>query len=92
MTYWGKRRDANFWIENASVAWHEAEAPVHAVAHLTLLPASQLPLEASEATYFDVTGHATPDSAPLGSINRARWHGEVASRKARLRADSSDAP
>jgi hypothetical protein len=92
MTYWGKRRDANFWIENASVAWHEAEAPFHTVARLTLLPASQLPLDAGEATYFDVTGHATPDSTPLGSINRARWHGEVASRKARLRADSSGAP
>jgi hypothetical protein len=35
MTYWGKRRDANFWIENASVEWHEAEAPVHTVARLT---------------------------------------------------------
>jgi hypothetical protein len=92
MTYWGKRRDANFWIENASVAWHEAEAPFHTVARLTLLPASQLPLEAGEATYFDVTGHATPDSTPLGSINRARWTGEVASRKARMRADRSGAP
>ena len=92
MTYWGKRQDANFWIENASVEWNEAEAPFHTVARLTLLPKSQLPLEAGEATYFDVTGHATPDSTPLGSINRARWHGEVASRKARLRADSSGAP
>ena len=24
MTYWGKRQDANFWIENASVEWNEA--------------------------------------------------------------------
>ena len=24
MTYWGKRRDANFWIENASVKWKES--------------------------------------------------------------------
>ena len=23
MTYWGKRQDANFWIENASVEWNE---------------------------------------------------------------------
>ena len=23
MTYWGKRHDANFWIENASVKWKE---------------------------------------------------------------------
>jgi hypothetical protein len=27
MTYWGKTRDANFWIESASVAWNEAQAP-----------------------------------------------------------------
>ena len=35
MTYWGKRQDANFWIENASVEWNEAEAPFHLVARLT---------------------------------------------------------
>jgi hypothetical protein len=85
MTYWGQRRDANFWIENASVEWNEAEAPFHTVARLTLLPKSQLGLDAGEATCFDVTGHSTPDSTPLGSINRARWSSEVASRKARLR-------
>src|SRR6266478_4852790 len=83
MTYWGKTRDANFWIENASVEWNEAEAPFHTVARLTLLSKSQLPLNAGEATYFDVTGHSTPDSMPLGSINRARGPAEVASRKAR---------
>jgi hypothetical protein len=83
MTYWGKRRDAKFWIENASVEWNEAEAPFHTVARLTLLAKSQLPLNAGEATYFDVTGHATSDSTPLGSINRARGPAEVASRKAR---------
>jgi hypothetical protein len=83
MTYWGKRQDANFWIENASVEWNEAEAPFHSVARLTLLSNSQLSLDASEAVYFDVTGHSTPDSTPLGSINRARGPAEVASRKAR---------
>ncbi len=88
MTYWGKRRDANFWIENASVEWHEAEAPFYTVARLTLLPKSQLPPDAGEATYFDVTGNATPDSMPVGSINRARRQGEVASRKARTRAET----
>src|SRR6266702_734393 len=86
MTYWGKPRDANFWIENASVEWNEAEAPFHTVARLTLLPNSQLSSEASEAIYFDVTGNSTPDSTPLGSINRARWPAEVASRKARTHA------
>jgi hypothetical protein len=83
MTYWGKRQDANFWIENASVEWNDAEAPFHLVARLTLLANSQLPLNASEAIYFDVTGHSTPDSTPLGSINRTRGPAEVASRKAR---------
>jgi hypothetical protein len=88
MTYWSKRRDASFWIENASVEWNEAEAPFHTVAKLTLLSNSQLPSDASEATYFDVTGNATPDSTPVGSINRARWPAEVASRKARTRVYS----
>jgi hypothetical protein len=87
MTYWGKRRDASFWIENASVEWSEAAAPFHTVARLTLLPGSHLPSEESEAIYFDVTGNSTSDSTPLGSINRARWPAEVASRKARMRAD-----
>jgi hypothetical protein len=84
MTYWDERRDANFWIENASVEWKEAEAPFHSVARLTLLSKSQLPPDAGEATYFDVTGNSTPESMPLGSINRARWPAEVASRKARM--------
>jgi hypothetical protein len=73
-----------FWIENASVEWKEAEAPFHTVARLTLLRNSQLLREASEAVYFDVTGNSTSDSKPVGSINRARWPAEVASRKARM--------
>ena len=84
MKYWGKTRDANFWIENASVAWSEADAPFHIVGRLTLLKNSQLSPEASEAVYFDVTGNSTPDSRPVGSINRARCPAEVASRKARM--------
>jgi hypothetical protein len=83
MTYWGKRRDAGFWIENASVEWKEAQAPFHTVARLTLLPKSKLEQDVSESSYFDVTGNSLPDSTPLGSINRARWPGELASRKAR---------
>jgi hypothetical protein len=86
MTYWGRTRDANFWIENASVEWNEAEAPFHRVARLVLMGDSQLSLEASEAIYFDVTGNSTPDSRPVGSINRARCPAEVASRKARTPA------
>ena len=84
MTYWGKPRDANFWIENASVAWDETEAPFHTVGRLTLLPGSQLQPDAADATYIDVTHNSSPDSTPLGSINRARWAGEAASKKARL--------
>jgi hypothetical protein len=72
MTYWGNRQDADFWIENASVEWNEAEAPFHKVARLTLLSNSQLHPDAGEAVYFDVTGPSTLDSTPLGSINRAR--------------------
>jgi hypothetical protein len=89
MTYWEKRRDANFWIENASVEWNEVEAPFHTVARLTLVPKSLLQPDAADATYIDVTGHSTPESTPLGSMNRARWAGEVASRKARMRAAGS---
>jgi hypothetical protein len=86
MTYWGKRRDADFWIENSSVKWSEVEAPFYTVARLTLSRTSQLSLEESEATYFDVTGNSTADSRPVGSINRARWLAEVASRRARAHA------
>jgi hypothetical protein len=89
MTYWGKHRDANFWIENASVEWNEAEAPFHTIARLTLLPKSHLQPDAAEETYIDVTGNSTPDSTPLGSINRARQPAEVASRKARTKANGS---
>jgi hypothetical protein len=85
MTYWGKTRDANFWIENASVEWNEAEAPFNTVARLVLLPNSQLSPSESDGMYFDVTGHSTADSRPVGSINRARWPAEVASRKARMK-------
>ena len=86
MTYWGKPRDANFWIENASIDWKESEAPFHAVARLTLLPMSHLSADDSNAVYFDVTENSSSDSTPVGSINRARWSSELASRKARLQA------
>jgi hypothetical protein len=86
MTYWGKTRDADFWTENASIEWNEAEAPFHSIARLTLLNNSMLSPEASGAIYFDVTGNSTPDSRPVGSINRARCPAEVASRKTRMHA------
>jgi len=85
MTYWGKHYDADFWVENASVVWKEEETPFHNVGRLTLLPKSHLSPEESHVTYFDVTGHSTRDSRPVGSINRARWRAEAASKEARLR-------
>jgi hypothetical protein len=92
MTYWGKKHGSDFWAENASIEWKESEAPFHLVARLTLLVNSQLPQAAADAAYFDVTGHATPDSTPVGSINRARWLGEVASKKSRTRLERSSIP
>ncbi|MGO9948619.1 MAG: hypothetical protein ACLPWG_17410 [Steroidobacteraceae bacterium] len=92
MTYWGKRHDAKFWIENASVDWKENEAPFHTVARLTLIPNSQFSVEAADAISFDVTGNAAPDSKPIGSINRARHHGEVASKNARRRDSMRQPP
>jgi hypothetical protein len=88
MTYAGRHHDESFWIENASIEWSEQQAPFHTVARLTLLPKSQLSAQESAATYFDVTGNATPDSTPLGSINRARWRAEAASRYARAAASA----
>jgi hypothetical protein len=85
MTYWGRRQDANFWTENASVGWKEMQAPFHKVARLTLLPKSQIASDGADAIYFDVAANSTPDSAPVGSSSRARQQGEVASRTARLR-------
>jgi len=92
MTYWGTRQDVGFWTENASIVWRETEAPFHQVARLTLLAKSQLPPDVADASYFDVTGNAAPDSAPVGSINRARQQGEAASRKARVHAGSRGQP
>jgi hypothetical protein len=83
-TYKGKRRDADFWIENPSVEWKESQAPFHTVGRLTLLPRSQLSADESAAMYIDVTENSTPDSMPVGAVNRARWQAELASRKARL--------
>jgi hypothetical protein len=83
MTFQGRRRDPSFWIENAAIEWPEAQSPFHTVARLTLIPQSALSADACEAMYFDVTGHSTPDSAPVGAVNRARWHAEIASRTAR---------
>jgi hypothetical protein len=86
MTYWGKTHDASFWIENASIKWNESEAPFHYIGRLTLLKGSRLDPEETKAVYFDVTDNSSPDSTPVGSINRARCAAECASKKARLAA------
>jgi len=84
MTWRGRRKDAPFWIENASVAWPEAEAPFHIVGRLTLARGGVLSDQECGAFFIDVTEYSIPESRPLGSINRARWAAESASRKARL--------
>lgn len=80
---WLRRHERDYWIENASVPWNESQAPFHIVARLTLVRGSTFSQEASEAQFIDVTSNATAASTPLGSINRARWESEMASRKAR---------
>jgi len=84
MTYRGNRRNADFWIENPSVEWKESQAPFHSVGRLTLLPQSQLSADECSAMYIDVTENSTPESMPVGAVNRARWQAELASRKARI--------
>jgi hypothetical protein len=85
MSFWGRQRSRDFWIENASVEWKETETPFHTVGRLTLLPKSQIAPDVCEAWHIDITANSTPDSAPLGSINRARSPAESASRQARLK-------
>ena len=84
MTHDGRTQDPSFWVENADIEWNERESPFHVVARLRLLPKSVMPPAESEAFSIDVTEHSTPDTRPIGSINRARWHAESASRAARL--------
>ena len=84
MTRLGMKRSRTYWTENASVEWDEAQAPFHVVGRVTLTPKSVMDADACNQQYIDVTEHATADSKPLGSINRARWSAESASRKARL--------
>ena len=84
MTHRGSTQDPSFWVENAAVEWNERESPFHVVGRLRLLPKSVLPPAQAETFSIDVTEHSTPDSRPIGSINRARWQAESASRAARL--------
>ena len=92
MTLKGQTREPSFWVENASVEWPEAQAPFHVVGRLTLLPDSELSPPECEGWAIDVTKYALPEHRPIGSINRARWVAESASRKARLSASALPAP
>jgi hypothetical protein len=85
MRHWFRRRGTSYWIENGSVEWKEKQAPFHVVGRLTFTRGSMFSEEACEAQHIDVTENSTPSSAPLGSLNRARWAAESASREARLR-------
>ena len=81
MTYWGKHYGADFWIKMPAwagrkerlyfIVWHGYPSSTFAF----------VPQE-SHATYFDVTGLSTPESRPAGSISRARWRAESASKEA----------
>ena len=84
MTHDGQRQTPQFWVENAVPEWKESEAPFHTVARLSLQKDSLIADDACAAAFIDVTENSTPDSRPIGGINRARWSPESASRKARL--------
>lgn len=88
MTAGGQMREPSYWVENAAVEWPDGQAPFHTVGRLTLLPKSALPQAECDAWSIDVTEHALPGHRPIGSINRARWVAEAASRKARLSSAS----
>lgn len=90
MTFQGRRRDASFWVENASVEWPERQAPFHEVGQVTLEPGSTLADDDPdvESMYIDVTQNSLPQHRPIGSLNRARAIAESASRKARFAAAS----
>lgn len=90
MTFKGKTHDPAFWVENASVEWPESQAPFHVVGRLTLVPNSVMSDAECQGMYIDVTEHAIPGSRPIGSINRARWAAEAASRNARLRGGAGN--
>ncbi len=84
MTRRGRKHDDIYWVENASAEWHESQAPFTPVGRLCLARDSQLTEDECTACYIDVTEHSTPLSHPLGSLNRARWFAESASRATRF--------
>ena len=93
MTRNGQKQDAPFWVENASVEWPEDQAPFHS----RRTPHAAAEVAAERRRLRGVVHRrdevfALPDHRPLGSINRARWVAESASRKARLGVVELPAP
>lgn len=83
MTYQGKPRDADFWIENAAIEWPESQTPFHTVARLSLVPGSAFGAEQCDDLRINVSKNTTADCAPLGTVNRVRSRAVVASQQAR---------
>ncbi len=71
----------------AGPAWSGTKLNLPSIALRALHFFQSLTFHSRRATqqYFDVTGHSTPDSRPVGSINRACWRADAASKEARLR-------
>jgi hypothetical protein len=67
-----RKRDAAFWVENASVEWDEKQAPFHVVGRLSLEPASALTPEETVRIHMDVHKNRFEDFRPIGGINRGR--------------------
>lgn len=84
MTWQGRRRDAEFWVENAAVEWPEEQSPFHRVARFTLLPSSNLDGLECEALRIDTGANCLPDCAPLGTMSQIRRQVVLASQSARM--------
>lgn len=85
MTFEGRRRSREFWIENLAAEWLETEAPFHVVARLRLQAGSRLTCKACEALQINVARNCMPDFTPIGAIQRVRDQAVAASQAARTR-------
>ena len=92
MTYWGKRRTLTSGSKTPVSSGMKRKHLSTPLRGSPCSPKSQLEPAASAATYIDVTGNSTPDSTPVGSINRARRPAELACRNARMHPDSGKSP
>src|SRR5271163_2253903 len=69
----GERRDACFWIDNASVEWKESQAPFFTVVRLTLEPRSRI----SGACARPQSGHRCRKACRLAPNCRPRYRGRA---------------